>query len=544
MSKFKNLRVASAQINTTLGDFSKNKDKILKNIDRALEKHCDLIVFPESTIFGYHPFDLLERVDLVDQQLKELKLIEKNIPKGISALIGVITKNPKKNGRPYFNSTALVTKGQKTKFFHKELLPTGDVFDEARFIESGKMEKNFFSIKGKKIFLTICEDIWAWPEKNGRSSYEKNPILSVKKKGVDLVLNMSASPFYPGKIKIRKELVQKTANFFKAPMIYTNLVGAQDEIVFDGASFAVNPKGKLLMQSMAFEEDLNVFDLEKIEGGIRPDQFQNLENIRSAIVLGIRDFCDKTNLTRIHLGLSGGVDSALVACLAVDALGASKVSSYALPSEFNSQESLELAKQLAKNLGIEFVELPIQEIYKTAKSVVDLKLKIETFGLVHENLQARIRGMILMAVSNHKNSLLLNTSNKSEFAAGYSTLYGDMCGGLSPIGDLTKKQVYELCRLYNSQQELVPEQILTRAPSAELRPNQKDQDSLPPYDLLDESVVNLVEEGKLPKTKTDLWLSPILLKSEFKRWQAPPILKVSKHSFGRGRRFPIAYKAK
>lgn len=538
------LRVAVAQINTILGNFQNNREKIQDHIRRAVEKHCDIVIFPESTIFGYHPFDLLEREALVDQQLAELTQIEKEIPEGIAAIVGVITKNPHKKGRPYFNSSALVIKGQKTKFFHKELLPTGDVFDEARFIESGSMANNFFTYKGKKIFLTICEDIWAWEDSKGRSIYPENPLLKFKGKKVDLVLNQSASPFYSGKLEVRKELVRKTAQLMKAPMIYANLVGAQDEIIFDGASFCLDAKGKLLMQSLPFEEDLNVVDFGKNEGGLRHLQTNKAEILRRALVLGIRDFCKKTGLAKVHLGLSGGIDSALVACLAVDALGPGQVRTIALPTQFNAKESTDLARQLAKNLGTDFIEVPIQTMFETAKSEIDKAFGIKEFGLVHENMQARLRGLTLMSFSNLENSLLLATSNKSEAAAGYATLYGDMCGGLAPIGDLTKEQVVALCELYNADSELIPRRIIDRPPSAELRPNQKDEDSLPPYKDLDQSVVNLVENNGAVKTATDRCLLPMIMKSEFKRWQMAPILKLSKHSFGRGRRYPVAHQAK
>lgn len=542
MSKKNHLRVAVAQINTTLGAFKENREKIISEIKRAEQKHCDLIVFPESTIFGYHPFDLLERSSLVEQQLKQIKEIQKVIPKGLAVLLGVITKNPNKKGRPYFNSAVFLEKAKKPKYFHKQLLPTGDVFDEARFIESGDMANNFISYKGQRIFITICEDIWAWPL-SGKSQYEKNPLLSVPRhKKIDLVLNLSASPFYPGKIKTRKYLVAQTAKLFKAPMIYTNLVGAQDEIIFDGQSFALDSKGKEIMQSASFEEDLNVLDLNTTEGGKRSENGSEAEGIRRALVLGIRDFCRKTDQKKVHLGLSGGIDSALVACLAVDALGPQNVYTIALPTEFNSPESLKLAQSLAKNLGIEMAEFSIQKIFNTIREQFDQKFSIQDFRLLHENMQARIRGLVLMAYSNLTGSMLLTTSNKSEMAAGYATLYGDMCGGLAPIADLTKKQVHQLCDLYNLEREIIPEMILTRAPSAELKPNQKDQDSLPAYDLLDASVNNLVENSGNIKNQTDKWLLPKIFKSEFKRWQAPPVLKVSKHSFGRGRRYPIAHK--
>jgi NAD+ synthase (glutamine-hydrolysing) len=535
------MRVAIAQMNSVLGDFSGNKSKILQEVDRAQEKHCDLVIFPEAALFGYHPFDLLERKDIVAKQLKALKEIEKKIPKNMAVIVGVISFNPNKKGRPYYNSAALLQKGKRTQLFHKQLLPTGDVFDEARFIESGKMKNNFVRINGKKILITICEDIWAWPEKDGSSAYLENPITQIKEKA-DLVVNLSASPYYPNKLKRRQELVSLTARHFRAPMVYVNMVGAQDEIIFDGASFAVDKKGKVILQCVKFEEDLNVLDLDKQEGGFRSQELSITDELRQALVLGIKDFCAKTGLSKIHLGLSGGIDSALVACLAVDALGPSKVTAVAMPGPFTSPKSTSLAKTLAKNLGVRFIELPIQAGYETLKKELDACFKLTEFSLVHENLQARLRGLSLMAFSNNEHSLLLSTSNKSELATGYSTLYGDMCGGLAPIADLTKADVYKLSQAYNESVEIIPVEILKRAPTAELRANQKDQDSLPEYDLLDKSVVDIVEKCRVAKTKTDHWLLPVLLRTEFKRWQSAPILKISRHSFGRGRRYPIAYK--
>lgn len=536
------MRIALAQINPGLGQFENNKQIILNNIHRAKEKHCDLVIFPECALFGYHPFDLLEQSFLVDQQLQKLTDIERKIPKGIKALIGVISKNHSKKGRPYFNSAALVEKDKKTKFFHKQLLPTGDVFDEGRFIEPGQISKNVFSMKGHKVQVTICEDIWAWPDKEGRSLYSLNPIRQVSNKNIDLVVNISASPFYPEKLEVRKNLCRLTAKHFKAPMVYCNMVGAQDEVIYDGSSFAISSAGKLLMQSFRFEEDLNVLDLDKMQGGIRDINLMESDLIRRALVLGIRDFCHKVGIENVHLGLSGGIDSAVVACLAVEALGAGQVTGFALPGPYSSPQSEVLAKKLAQNLNIQFKSMDVLPAYQVLKKQIDDVFQINNFGLVHENLQSRLRGLLLMSWSNFSGSMLLNTSNKSEFAAGYSTLYGDLCGGLSPIGDLTKEDVYQLANLYNSQMELIPTEIIHRPPTAELRENQKDSDSLPAYDQLDKAVENIVQKAARPKSKAEMWLYPVLMRTEFKRWQSPPILKVSSHAFGRGRRFPIAAK--
>lgn len=536
------MRIAIAQINATLGDFESNRNKIREFSIRAQEKRAELVVFPEASLLGYHPFDLLERPEFFKKQDEAFKKLQKEIPSGIGIIFGLLTRNPEKLGRPFYNSAVLLEKGKRPLFFNKELLPTGDVFDEARFIEEGKLSDNFFKFKGKSFFLSICEDIWGWTDSKGRSHYKVNPLLKLPKKKIDLIINLSASPYFPGKIEIRKSLVQRTSRTLKAPMIYCNLVGAQDEIVFDGRSFLMDAKGKELARAQAFEEDLVVFDMNEMPKPARKPVISKEEDIRQALVLGLRDYSQKIGIDRMHLGLSGGIDSALVLCLAVDALGPGRVKAIYLPTEFNSPQSLKASEQLARNVGAEFIHVPIQKIFETTKAIVDQSFGVQSFGLVHENLQARIRGLVLMAESNHRNSLLLACGNKSELAAGYSTLYGDLCGGLLPIGDLTKTQVFSLAKHYNRERELIPKFILERAPSAELRPNQKDQDTLPDYEKLDQSVINLVQENKVCQNETDRWLLKALYNSEFKRWQAAPILKVSKHSFGRGRRWPVAHR--
>lgn len=538
------MRIAIAQINPTLGDFAFNYEKIIEFIKRAQEKDCELVVFPECALFGYHPYDLLERTKVVLEQEKYLQKIHKQIPKGMGVFVGAFTRNTAKLGRPYFNSAAFMVKGEKIKFFNKQLLPTGDVFDEARFIQPGSMKNNYLNFKGKRFFVTICEDIWAWPDAKGRSPYLKNPITDVSKKKIDMVINLSASPFFPGKLKQREYVTLKTAQYFKAPILYANLVGAQDEVIYDGASFVLSPKGKALMRCHEFEEDLNVINLETLQAWSQSEMIKGPELLRKSLVLGMRDFCRKIGIQKIHLGLSGGIDSAVAACLAVEALGPGNVSAVAMPGPFSAPKSLKLAEDLAKNLMIQLTTVSINETYKTITQDLEKAWNLKEFGVTQENIQARLRGMILMAYSNKENSLLITTSNKSEYAAGYSTMYGDMCGGLAPLGDLTKKQVYQLANLYNQQSEVIPQEIIDRAPSAELRPNQKDQDTLPPYDELDAAVTNLVEHSGLAKSKAEKWLLPVIMRTEFKRWQAPPILKVSEHSFGRGRRWPIAHRAK
>lgn len=542
------MRIALAQINSVLGDFSGNRKKILDYCQRAAEKNCDLIVFPEASLFGYLPMDLLERPSIIESQKRQLQILNKEIPEKLVVLLGAFTENMNSLGKPYYNSAVLLSKGKLLRFFPKKLLPTYDVFDEERHIEPGPPNGiNFFSLKGKNILVTICEDLWAWPEisPSGRSPYKKNPLTSVKKK-MDLVVNLSASPFTSQKEYFRRKVVAKAASHFKAPVIYVNMVGAQDELIFDGGSFAVGKSGHLLAQAPFFEENLQIIDLDKPKNQASKTfpsfkkHHSKIELLRQALVLGIRDFAQKVGIGRLHLGLSGGIDSALVACLAKDAVGPQNVCGISIPGPFSRPESLTSAEQLAQNIRIEFKIIPMNPMYSSVISGIEHSWGAREFGLMNENVQARLRGLLLMGYSNRENSLLLNTSNKSELAVGYSTLYGDLCGGLSPIGDLLKGEVISMCKHYNLESELIPLEIITRPPSAELRPNQLDQDTLPPYDLLDRIVHKLVVKRKPPRGPLEKKILSLMMASEFKRWQAPPILKVSDHAFGRGRRFPIA----
>lgn len=539
------MRIALAQMNSRLGEFSYNRKKIVQMLKQAQVLGCDLVVFPEAALFGYHPMDLLERPSVVRDQLKELDKLIEQIPEGVGALVGAITETGAKWGKPYHNSAVLLEKGRKLKTFAKQLLPTYDVFDEGRHIEPGETAKNFFRYKNKNILVTICEDIWAWPLSSTPlySRYGINPLAEIKNKKVDLVLNLSASPYTDTKYRNRLEVTRRTASHFKAPMVYVNMVGAQDELIFDGGSFAIDKKGRLLCESHRFVEDLTWLDLKTSEGvgHSHPNNLQELR--RQALVLGLRDFANKTGFSRAHLGLSGGIDSALVACLAVDALGAENVTCLALPGPFSSALSLKMAQQLSKNLGVELLEVDIDSMYNSVLSGIEKGLDHSGFNLVNENLQARLRAIVLMAYANKHHSLLLGTSNKSELAMGYSTLYGDLSGGLLPIGDLLKTEVYALSHHMNVEKIRIPKPIIARPPSAELRPGQKDTDSLPPYEQLDVVVEHLVEDQASARSVLQKRVLKSLMQSEFKRWQSPPILKVSDHAFGRGRRFPVAHGA-
>ncbi len=543
-------KIALAQINPTLGAFLENSRLILRGVKRAHSEGCDLVVFPEASLFGYHPMDLLERQSIVEAQMKVLDSLQKQLPKGIGVFIGAIVPSGKKRGKAYYNAALFLQQGKKPRVFPKQLLPTYDVFDESRHIEPGETAKNIFSFKGKKLIVTICEDIWAWnsPYSPAYARYGQNPLAEIQSTDIDLVVNLSASPFTDEKLKARQFVVAQTARHFGAPMLYVNMVGGQDEMVFDGGSYAVDDKGRTLIQCRRFEEDFKVIDfshLPKRSGKTGLDQLTEdlTEQRRQAIVLGLRDFVRKTGFQRVHLGLSGGVDSAVVACLAAEALGPESVAALTLPGPYTSEEGLAATHELAKRLGIGCYQLPIGDLFERQVEALDKLFGMGNFGLTHENLQARQRALFLMAYANKYHSLLLNTSNKSELAMGYSTLYGDLSGGICVIGDLLKREVYDLARLFQREGDLIPEFIIDRPPSAELAANQKDEDHLPPYSQLDGVVEKLVEGHSKARGTLDQQVLKAMMGSEFKRWQAPPILKLSSHSFGRGRRFPIAHRA-
>ncbi len=531
------MRIALAQTNCWLADFQRNSEMILQTVDRALKAHCELIVFPELTLMGYPPFDLLERKSVVEEQLKILNELQKKLPPQIGVLLGAITEN-KGLGKPYFNSAVFIHDHKIQKIFNKELLPVYDVFDDSRHIAEGHIQDNHFRFKNLNLQILICEDMWGWDP-----LHDHNPLVDLKAQSCDLIINLSASPFTLAKRKERLNMAQKTASHLKAPLIYVNMVGAQDELIYDGGSFVIDHHGKPVAQAEYYKEDFIIFDHAPMTSEIKPVPATDTEHLYSALVLGIRDFILKTGFSKAHLGLSGGIDSGVVACLIADALGPQNLTAIALPTRFNSELSLQLAQKLAQNLQCRFYNLPIEDTFNQAVSSYEKTFGQKTFSLLHENLQSRLRGLFLMAYSNDQNSLLLTTGNKSEYASGYSTLYGDLCGGLAPIGDLLKGQVYDLARWINRNGEIIPQEMIDRPPTAELRENQKDSDSLPQYDLLDKAVEKLVGQKQKAENSTEEWLLKKLYLSEFKRWQAPPILKISNHAFGRGRRMPIAHRA-
>lgn len=546
------LSVSLCQINSTVGDFEGN----FKNIQNALnpllpigsKEKPHLIILPESCLTGYPIHDLVEIKPLFKKQDAYLNKIKKMIPAHTHLLLGAIVPNPKKPGRPYLNA-ALYIQNNSTRLIPKTLLPTWDIFNEERWFEPGNPKDNFLDISGFKIFVSICEDIWGWDHPQLSNIYAQNPLSKIKKP-VHLVANLSASPYTRIKEIQRFTVVKLTSRHFKAPMAYCNRWGAEDELTFDGHSLVTDVKGNPIYRLKGFADDSFTFELNKKKQissaqklkTLKPIHANNIDTLKKSLVLGIQEFCHKNGFTKAHLGLSGGIDSAVVACLAAEALGPANVHTIALPTEFSTNESLNLATDFAKALGCSFEVTSIQSIYQEFKRTIDKAFHLTSFGVTHENLQARIRGALLMAYSNSQRSLLLATSNKSELATGYGTLYGDMCGGLMPIGDLYKTQVYELANLY-AQKNWISSALIKRPPTAELRPNQKDQDTLPPYPILDKALESFIETGthSTKDKKLQAFIQNQMFATEFKRWQSPPILKVSPRSFGKGRHWPLSH---
>ncbi len=553
------LRLALAQINPTVGDLKANKEKILEAIIKAKAQGVDIVVFPELVLTGYPPEDLLLKEHFVSENLKMIGSLAKEV-KDILAIVGFVDRDKNKK---LYNAAALIYNGKVKGVYHKKELPNYGVFDEKRYFTAGDQTPVFY-YRGVSFGVTICEDIWI----------SDGPHLDECKAGAKLVINISSSPFDYNKLRVRQDLVKKRAKATKSFFAYVNLVGGQDELIFDGSSFAITPNGKIISSAKEFEEDLVCVDCdikpvvrkrnwialdEKISK--RPKQSLAKENIKPltsierifhALVLGTRDYVNKNGFKKVLIGLSGGIDSALVAVIAVKAIGKENVVGVTMPSRFSSQGTKDDAHLLAKNLGIELYDIPIENIFKSYLETMSLVFKNEKRDITEENIQARIRGNILMALSNKFGWLVLTTGNKSEIAVGYCTLYGDMSGGYAVIKDVFKGKVYELSRFINERVgSVIPQSVINRAPTAELRENQKDQDSLPPYDELDKMLTKYVEEHEsfAQMTKTD---DPNLVKkvislvdhSEYKRRQAPPGVKITARAFGKDWRLPITNKYK
>lgn len=537
------MKIAIGQINPRVGDVAWNLKLILDQTHKAKGSGCELVAFPELSLLGYPPRDLLDFPQIVDENLRALENI-KEASSNICVVVGYVERNSSSTGKPFFNSAAVFYKGKQIANYRKWLLPYYNIFEEERYFESAS-ETVCFKINNKNIALSICEDLW---NEQGFVTrlYDKKPIDALSNLKIDLVFNLSASPFELGKNKTREKLFQQVSKKLKAPVIYCNQVGANDELLFDGSSFVMGENGKTA-QAKAFEQELLVWDSENSKPQVNAPELTEAQSLLEGLSLGIRDYLDKTPAGSICLGLSGGIDSSVVAAIAVKALGPNRVFGFAMPSKFNAAQSLEDAQKLAQNLGISLRTLPIDRIYEAVKKELEPVVGHSLKTLTLENTQPRIRMTLLMAIANEEGHLLLNTSNKSEILAGYATLYGDTAGALSVLGDLTKHQVYELAKMINANKEVIPRRILERAPSAELRENQADQDTLPPYDILDSLVVGHVE-GLKPFT-ADVWpkIPPETLKkvshlnsiSEYKRRQLPPALRVTSRAFGMGRRIPV-----
>jgi NAD+ synthase (glutamine-hydrolysing) len=557
------VRIALAQINPTVGDFPGNLRKIAEFIERAAAQGVALVMFPELATCGYPPADLLEKESFVRSAEESLEAIAaltlgEDRP---AVLCGSPMRCEGASGKHVRNVAALMEGGEIRFIQQKMLLPFYDVFDEQRYFEPARQQA-LTVVKGQAVAITICEDAWNdkmfWP----RQMYPVDPIEELMRQwaalpqplsGHRLIVNISASPFWQGKLAVRQQMIGALAKRHRATVVMVNQVGANDSLIFDGGSFAVGPSGEVFAQGRSFVEDLLVIETaDAQENAAQSDRGESeTEQTWNALVLGTRDYLRKCGFAKAIVGLSGGIDSALVAAIAVEALGAENVRGVGMPSEFSSSGSVTDAERLAKNLGIDFSTVPIREIYTQFESSLEPFFEGTSFGLAEENLQPRIRGSLLMALSNKTGALVLTTGNKSEMACGYCTLYGDMVGALAVIGDVYKTEVYALSRWVNREREVIPSDTLTKPPSAELRPGQKDTDSLPPYDVLDPILRAYVEEYSsaeeiVRRQGVDLELVRKVIRlvelSEYKRQQAAPVLKVSRKSFGMGRRFPIAAK--
>jgi len=540
------LRIALLQINPTAGDIAGNSSLIIQAARKAQLEGADLAVTPELALMGYLPRDLLMSQGFVRRSYAALASIAAELKDAPPVLVGVATLNPSEMGRPLYNSAVLLRGGEVGPAFHKTLLPTYDVFDEDRYFEPA-VGPQILELGGRKLGISICEDLWNDRDFWKRRRYHHDPAEVLAKAGADAILNLSASPFTASKQILREDMLGHIAKRHGVPLVYVNQVGGNDDLIFDGRSCAFDGAGKLFARARGFAEDVVVADIGNGSGAVAEDDFEVEAEIWNALVIGVRDYARKTRFTKVLLGLSGGVDSALTAAIAADAMGPENVLGVMMPSVYSSQGSVDDSVELGEKLGIELMTLPIAEIMKMYDVVLADAFRGRAPDVTEENIQSRIRGNLLMALSNKFGSLLLTTGNKSEMSVGYCTLYGDMNGGLAVIADLPKMMVYRVSRWRNRRKPDIPEAILTKAPSAELRPDQKDQDSLPPYDLLDEILERHVEQCQsleeiLAAGYDEATVRRVLRLvriAEFKRKQAAPVLKVTSRAFGTGWRMPI-----
>ena len=543
------MKIALAQFNPTVGDFDGNAARILDFALQAKERGADLAVFSELCICGYLPLDLLERPAFIQRNADTLKQVAADMPlPAIVGYAGSVNKDVHPTGKSIANKAALICEGRVVFEQSKMLLPTYDVFDESRFFQPSSRQY-VYALGQEQLGITICEDFWNDKDYWASPMYARDPVTELISQGSSVLINLSASPFTIGKRFLRLDMLRSLAQHHNRPVVYVNQVGGDDSLVFDGASMALTANGNMAAQAKAFEEDLVLFDTVTGEGDLHDQPEEEIAYAHKALVLGTRDYVRKCRFAKAIVGLSGGVDSAVVAAIAVEALGAPNVLGVSMPGPYSSEGSRVDAQCLARNLDINFLSLPIGPVYDAYKRALVAAFADLPADATEENIQARIRGNYLMALSNKYGSMVLSTGNKSENAVGYCTLYGDMAGGLAVISDVPKLMVYELARYINRERELIPLSSIEKPPSAELRPNQKDTDSLPPYDVLDPILKAYIEEVKSPEeiaeeTGFDLKLvrsiAALVDRNEYKRKQAAPGLKITSRAFGFGRPFPIA----
>jgi NAD+ synthase (glutamine-hydrolysing) len=540
------VKIALAQINPTIADFSGNLKKIRDFSAKAQKQGASLVVFPEQALSGYPALDLWEDPAFIRENSRAIKKLAAESGE-LGIIVGFSSFNSAPFGKPIHNSAALLHRGKIKASRHKTLLPTYDVFDEARYFKPARSNPPF-KFKGKTIGLTICEDAW-FSEKNGNKKlYQTDPIGLQARQGADILINISASPFIRGKNLQRRKIMSAHARKNQLPFFYCNMTGGNDEIVFDGRSCVFDHKGRLIDQAKAFSEDILLVDLENMPPPASPSDMSEIEEIEGALITGIGDYLSKCKISKVFVGLSGGIDSAVVAALAVKALGKDRVTGVSMPSRYSSQGSIVDAKTLAQNLQIRFLSVPISSLHDSYKETLKNFIGGNPEDLWEQNIQARIRGNILMALANKEGGMVLTTGNKSELSVGYCTLYGDMSGGLAPLADVPKETVYQLAQWINREKEIIPLNSIQKAPSAELKPGQKDEDDLPPYPVLDQILKLHIEERLGLDEIAKKGFSKNLVKetlrrielSEHKRRQAPPSIKISPKAFGVGRRMPIA----
>jgi len=544
------MKIALAQTNSTVGDLDGNADLILSFAARARALGAEAAVFPELTLAGYPPRDLLEKQNFLDQTEQQLERVAaESANLGITIICGTVTRTGSSSGNPIYNTAAVLAGGKVVFRQNKMLLPSYDVFDETRYFEPAPRQFPL-TLSDTPTALTICEDAWNDKQFWERRLYSRDPVEELAQAGARVLISINASPYHMGKRALRREIFSATARHFHMPSVYVNQVGGNDQLVFDGSSFAMNAEGQVIASAASFEEDLVLVDTQTLTGDHHENYSDECEAVYQALVIGTRDYIRKCGFARVIIGLSGGIDSSLTAAIAVDAVGRENVTGVGMPGPYSSEHSVSDARDLAHHLGIRFEIIPIGNQYQAYLGVLSPLFDGGTTGVTEENLQARLRAVTLMALSNKWGAIVLTTGNKSELAVGYCTLYGDMCGGLAVISDVPKTLVYTLSRVANQRHaNAIPENVFVKPPSAELRPDQKDSDSLPPYEVLDQILRAYIENNDAPQQISDSLDLPLELvrdivnkvdRNEYKRQQAAPGLKVTTKAFGIGRRFPIA----